>query len=554
MANVPQGKAKQQLNLSITRKAAEIMVDESTAAYHQESLQLSASGLNSRHVDMNFGLEHLKTVYCMFMPCLTLLLTTILTAENDYERKKGVEKRGKENMAAKIIVVILIIMGVFLSSSGASHRIIDTFNHMGLSVSYQMVQTSLKTLSEDAKLQAQSNVKKTKGLWGVVYDNINFTLCKASQRLDSATQQINATTLAVFSLPKKFTRKAYAKALSIAERNKLAGLRRLLYLDSLTPSIEKHAQVTAAFKHTIRSIILANCPGKMCRRCPTKLLCQHTKKLKPKIRCLSSEKTHFFPLPALNEEEASMGGTIRVIKKIYTTLLGLAVEIIEVELCLLVGDWLTIRNLRLMKDEQCDEFSSFLRFDWVQEAAMPFHFQLNALYMICQIHLGTMAQQNPSSLEHHCNLLRRAKLDTKKPEYNKAKELVMHSLIAHILDCTRIVLSKRSVAELKDWKPSCDEFEKVVDGIYSRFMTTSAAHEALEIGDEVLAHSILFIRDSLFFWEFCDAIRDADVGRMWVVYDFWVYMMHGAGCHNYGNEILEMKAMFTHEFPWNGRL
>ncbi|KAF8869864.1 hypothetical protein CPB84DRAFT_1818522 [Gymnopilus junonius] len=406
-----------------------------------------------------------------------------------------------------------VIMGVFLSSSGASHRIIDTFNHMGLSVSYQMVQTSLKTLSEDAKLQAQSNVKKTKGLWGVVYDNINFTLCKASQRLDSATQQINATTLAVFSLPKKFTRKAYAKALSIAKRNKLAGLRRLLYLDSLTPSIEKHAQVTAAFKHTIRSIILANCPGKMCRRCPTKLLCQHTKKLKPKIRCLSSEKTHFFPLPALNEEEASMGGTIRVIEKIYT----------HFELRLLVGDWLTIRNLRLMKDEQRDEFSSFLRFDWVQEAAMPFHFQLNALYMICRIHLGTMAQQNPSSLEHHRNLLRRAKLDTKKPEYNKAKELVMHSLIARILDCTR-------------------------------FMTTSAAHEALEIGDEVLAHSILFIRDSLFFWEFCDAIRDADVGRMWVVYDFWVYMTHGAGCHNYGNEILEMKAMFTHEFPWNGRL
>ena len=36
---------------------------------------------------------------------------------------------------------------------------------------------------------------------------------------------------------------------------------------------------------------------------------------------------------------------------------------------------------------------------------------------------------------------------------------------------------------------------------------------------------------------------------MWVVYDFWVFMMWGAGCHNYGNEILEMKAQFEHEFP-----
>ena len=30
-----------------------------------------------------------------------------------------------------------LVIGIFLSSSGASRRIIDTFNHMGLSVSYQ---------------------------------------------------------------------------------------------------------------------------------------------------------------------------------------------------------------------------------------------------------------------------------------------------------------------------------------------------------------------------------------------------------------------------------
>jgi len=102
---------------------------------------------------------------------------------------------------------------------------------------------------------------------------------------------------------------------------------------------------------------------------------------------------------------------------------------------------------------------------------------------------------------------------------------------------------------MSSWAPDCAEFERVVDEVISRYATTSAAHDALEAGDDVLAHSILFIRDSLFFWEFCDAIRDADVGRMWVVYDFWVFMMRGAGCHNYGNEILEMKAQFLHEFP-----
>ena len=200
------------------------------------------------------------------------------------------------------------------------------------------MQLSLQNLSEDAKLRAQSFVKKSKQLWGVVYDNINFTLRKNSQRLDPTTQQINATTLAVFSLPAKFTRDAYAMALSISERNKWAGFRQLLDIDLLQPNKEKNGQITTAFQHAIRTILLTNCPRKIRQQKPAKLLRRHTLKLKPKIRWLS-RKNPFFPLPALNEEEASVSGTIRVVEKIFTILLGLAMEIIEVELQLLVGDW-----------------------------------------------------------------------------------------------------------------------------------------------------------------------------------------------------------------------
>lgn len=127
--------------------------------------------------------------------------------------------------------------------------------------------------------------------------------------------------------------------------------------------------------------------------------------------------------------------------------------------------------------------------------------------------------------------------------------LAFVSLLSVLTQLNRIVLGKKSIQDLKDWDPNCNTFEKVVEAVISTYATTSAAHDALEVGDDVLAHSILFIRDGLFFWEFCDAVRDADVGRMWLVYDFWVFMMRGAGCHNYGNEILEMKAQFKHEFP-----
>ncbi|KAJ7170408.1 hypothetical protein C8R43DRAFT_1120836 [Mycena crocata] len=93
---------------------------------------------------------------------------------------------------------------------------------------------------------------------------------------------------------------------------------------------------------------------------------------------------------------------------------------------------------------------------------MPFHFQLNAVYVLFRTHFGTAAQENPSSLEQHRNLLCHAKLDVKKPEYNKGKELVMHSLIARVLDCTRILLKKDGVDDLKNWLPDWEEFNALV--------------------------------------------------------------------------------------------
>ena len=102
MENVPSGDARQALNLAITRKAAEIMVKESTKAYHHNFLRLSASGLTADFVDTDFGLEKIKRIYSTFLPCLTLLLSTLLMAQNDYEKKKGVEKIGKQVMAPKV--------------------------------------------------------------------------------------------------------------------------------------------------------------------------------------------------------------------------------------------------------------------------------------------------------------------------------------------------------------------------------------------------------------------------------------------------------------------
>jgi len=111
----------------------------------------------------------------------------------------------------------------------------------------------------------------------------------------------------------------------------------------------------------------------------------------------------------------------------------------------------------------------------------------------------------------------------------------------------RVVLKFDSVEQLRKWKPKWKEFDETVHTIVDKYTMVSGVDVSLSAEDDVLKHSQLFIRDALIFWVFSDAIRHEDIGTMWLVYAFWLFMFRGAGCHNYGNEILEMVAQYRYE-------
>lgn len=102
LANVPPGPSQKELNLSITRHAAQIMVNESTAAYHNKKLCLSSSGVNIPYLTTDFGLKQIQDIYSELLPCLSVLLIMLLTAQNDYEKRKGSGKVGKDINAARV--------------------------------------------------------------------------------------------------------------------------------------------------------------------------------------------------------------------------------------------------------------------------------------------------------------------------------------------------------------------------------------------------------------------------------------------------------------------
>lgn len=347
-----------------------------------------------------------------------------------------------------------IIMGLFLGISGATKRVLSVCNHMGVSVSYRWVskrtgsdvhsqwissvESTLVQLTASSTVRAREFVGSGKRLWCLVCDNINFTLRKASQRLHNMTEQINATTSVVVTLPACFSTPAFESACSVPNRNRQHGNRQEMTLDKLTPTQEEQGHLRSAFLHAIHSLLFDNLEGFAAGDVRTRRIAKNIAAKRPTIRQLdgAGEKTDFYPLPALNEEESSVKGTIRVVQALIRDTLKLTAETVSSKLRFIIGDWLTIRNLRLMKYMRITEPDSWGRMDWVQEAAMPFHFQLNAVHMLVRAHLGE-SDNDPSCLDRHRTRLQRYKLDKKKPEYNQACELIEHSLIARLLDITR---------------------------------------------------------------------------------------------------------------------
>ena len=103
--------------------------------------------------------------------------------------------------------------------------------------------------------------------------------------------------------------------------------------------------------------------------------------------------------------------------------------------------------------------------------------------------------------------------------------------------------------DLKSWKPSVTEFDSIVRQLVNHFCTSRAGHDALRCGDEVLAHSIFFMRDALISREFTDAVKRGDSGRVILVLKIWALGFRGNGRTKYAYEMLHVIHNITTVWP-----
>ncbi|KAJ7094489.1 hypothetical protein B0H15DRAFT_969182 [Mycena belliarum] len=473
-----------------------------------------------------FSLDQLGEKIQAAAPTLWAALAVLATPDSSTRKEThGETRRNKPLVFTTICALISIlrsqrannfqlVIGLFLLGSGASKREISVLAHAGLSISYAAIIEHVKILSKEGLDKIRQVVSE--GMVQIVWDNLNIAFRVAAQRLKAKNHFDNGTTGTVLPV--------FDPATGGQAAHGTLPLNMKPPHDVL-PSPESAAQLSDSCFWQLKRMALEHIPGmpdglkKELGECP-------------EVNQIPLHKTAQFPVPAMQEDESTLDGNLRVRATIYETI-GLDDEKLETHG--LVGE-----DGDLMTDGLKDKLESARRNSTSPIEGMRgsfrrwglFHGQMAGGRLTINEHWGTPNSPWPGGLWwEHNKLLGRKPLAAgwggkKATEWQPAHELIHISLPAHIVDGFRIYCPSDN---LEEWAKTTtySEFDVVAKTVYDQLFSTAAVNRlrTSQARDITLENSILFNRDALFYIEFGLAIKKGDIGRVLNVLSIWMVMM-----------------------------
>ncbi|KAJ7028826.1 hypothetical protein C8F04DRAFT_1265579 [Mycena alexandri] len=436
--------------------------------------------------------------------------------------------------------VLPLILGLFFKISGTSTRVIQMLSNAGICVSSFTVERLKERITDDA-IRLAIELMASGQVFFTIFDNINVFLRKSQQRISNTNDMINATNCAVVGINNV---EPFTEA-DLAEQLLLRGQRAKAKAADILPTPEDDAMVAKSFVAIIAEMIVSFTPGSTQWK-DHKDIAAAVAEMMPTDRPLPPDKSDARPFGLFDVNEGSKKGVVKVLSSVQERS-TIPQRIWSSIWRIFVGDWLTSNNLRAARRDRTDDINAMERLEYAQELSAPFHFALQATHMIMRTHYGH-AVTDPASLAAHKGLLNR-KWDVNKPNYAAAKSLIRHSLIARILHCVMVINGFTLYSQLSGWQPTLEDIQTIALAISTDFATATAAKQAQAAGDDWMAHSIYFIRDSLFFCMFEKAVSFADLGQLIRVLRYWGLAFRGVGQHNYSRECAEVLVRWTYELP-----
>ncbi|KAI0693209.1 hypothetical protein BC835DRAFT_1491070 [Cytidiella melzeri] len=472
--------------------------------------------------------------------------------------------------------VLQKLMGVWLFANSAARGVYDVLGRIGLSVAYSTTLELLRGLLQTA--QSSLRTEATRSVLSIVYDNINRKRevwdAEYGERavIDSGTV---ATAIILEDCEPEI-----AFNIAALEQARAKRLREQLTVEVLLSRIDQGHLNRVLAVHVVSFLVmefphLSHFQPMLNNKLRTELATHRMRK---------GRRTQAFPMAASEHDEGSTEGNRKVIDDLLLNQLGLKKDEVKRMLTIVTGDQSTIEKIRTLKRflDSCPH--GYHQYGWVLPLIQLWHMGWSDLERILDTHWGPKSCskesevriEDVSTFSFVNELLGRKVKNMKRPDYYPAQALVFDTLRAEVLECWREHYQTDDLGVyMVTRQPTLDELLQDAQHLVNTYLTTASAECALHgrlaetlfsagsqwtspfqgssapaapRGDQVLANTILRMRDSMLHYEFQSAIADGDIGRAMNVMAVWVFTFCGSGRSKYTNELLEVACNFEYEY------
>ncbi|KAJ7166271.1 hypothetical protein C8R46DRAFT_1220015 [Mycena filopes] len=420
-----------------------------------------------------------------------------------------------------------VVIGMFLIASGSAKREMEVLAHAGLSISYSTIQDHVTLLSNEALKRLKQLVKQK--MCFIVWDNLNIAFRVESQRLNSTNHFDNGTTGTTIPVWNPFTN-GDTQLGTLPLHMKPSRTTTFPVIDwssadiLLTPAQAEELGRCCAWQ--LRRLAIDHIPGlkrlkEALGECPT-------------VDQIAVHLTEQYPVPAMQEDESSIEGTIRVYTRILESLGITNADLQAHGLMFNDGDLLTdslvdkIESARRNSDGEIEGMKATIRRFGL------FHAKMAGCRLVVNEHWGKPNSILPGSLWwENTRMLGRKAMTAgwkakKATPWKPSHELLQVSLAAHVKDGFRIHCGH---TDLDTWAATAtiDDVSAVAARVHDKLFSTAALDTVRDVRPELrdITHEnvILLNRDALFYIELVFAIKKGDIGRVVNVLRVWMVMM-----------------------------
>lgn len=431
-------------------------------------------------------------------------------------------------------------------------RLIQAFNHLGISTSYGFQIQAIAALSKNSLLQAQKAANDPAKIKMLPYDNFNWTAyaVEATALNKSATHDEVSALLVILPTP---IGESAEHITSIPRFEATARTRHELPPRKSLADIMPTSHDQQSFRENsiihLQNILVTQVEG-LAKFSPAVPSFRDSAAIFP-------AKTEQYYLPTFDQEQGSTRGNMVVLEHYFGKVLNIPVETFERTMFTVLGDRLTTVRDRAAQDQRAVDRSAH-RFDHLSSFSMTsglMHFGLNFIHAAGGNFWGSEGRSDAVSLITLRNVLpNRTEINLQKVDYYGWLRFLDVILNGLAVTATMTILGVERAEALSTTLLTAEDLQSVATKIVDQFLLLSvdrleaSGAKSLQ-GSTQSGHAVLLMHDLMTLREMQHAIKHGHPQRIARMIKYWLPMFYVGGSYNYANECMEVLHNIVHDWP-----